>query len=106
MAEERKDRGPGALTKNGFKVLSMRPVNKDEPTRKDGSLTPAIARIELDVLIKGSDDIAFLNGNEFDSAKDLASGFVRIEPQSANPDWYNVTVGGIRKWTPKPAATA
>lgn len=106
MADERKERSPGALTKNGVKILELRPINPDELTRKDGSLTPAIARVEMEVLIKGTDDIAFLNGSEFDSAKDLVSGFVRIEPQAANPDWYNVTMGGLRKWTPKPAATA
>lgn len=89
----------GALIR--AKIVSLRPLNKDKPTRDDGSPTPAIATIQTEVTIKKSDDITFLNSNEFDSANDLASGFARVEPNKEDPSHFHLEFGGLRKFVPK-----
>ncbi len=101
MADETREKTPAALKQ--FKVKSLRPIDEQHPNREDGSLRPAIATVEVEVLVTGSKDIEFLNGAGFDSAKDMASGFFRLQPQAEHPEYMNLVAGGIRKWEPRTA---
>ena len=101
MADETRERTPGALVR--AKVLELRPINPDEPKREDGSFKPHVAKVEAEVLISDSKDVEFLQSEDFDGAKDIASGFMRAVPRVNDPQKCNLVFGGLRKWEPKPA---
>lgn len=95
-------RSDGALIR--AKIVSMRPIDEKNAKREDGTFTPAIATIQVEVTIKGDKDVAFLNGKDFDNEKDIASGFARVEPNKNDDKKFHLEFGGIRKWEPKPQA--